>query len=153
MTMRADLLPAPLHSLIGVVLVGGTNSWTTSITCTSSWFTRLLIIMVRSYTYISIDRKCTIWWYCVVLVGLGRQTLESRFFTHLPGSYTPTILMLEKSLQRAFLVKAIKTGHMDKVTEFFARYSHELTKPGSDWEPWFGMPISMTWYHSWLAHL
>jgi hypothetical protein len=78
---------------------------------------------------------------CISSIGnvTNRQTLESRFFTHLPGSYTPTILMLEKSLQRAFLVKAIKTGHMDKVTEFFARYSHELTKPGSDWEPWFGI--------------
>jgi hypothetical protein len=69
------------------------------------------------------------------------NTLESRFFTHLPAaSFGPTIRMMESSLLRAFLVKACKVGKKDKLFEFFEVYSERLTRPGSDWEAWFALP-------------
>jgi hypothetical protein len=63
-------------------------------------------------------------------------TLLSRFFTHLPPSFTPTIKLIEQSLKRAYLVKAVKTGDKSKVTEFYDRFATEMTQPSSTWEEW-----------------
>ncbi len=95
------------------------------------------------------------------------NTLESRFFTHLNGSqFGPTIRMMETSLQRAFLVKAVKVARRDKLFEFFETYSDKLTRPSTNssatgagaqsantsaaalavtvsdagWEQWFALP-------------
>ena len=67
-------------------------------------------------------------------------TLTSRFFTHLPASFTPTIRMIEQSLKRAYLVKAVKTGEKERVREFYERFASEMTQPGAGWDDWFVLP-------------
>ena len=67
-------------------------------------------------------------------------TLTSRFFTHLPPTFTPTIRLIETSLKRAYLVKAVKTGDKARVTDFYERNAAEMTQPTSDWEEWFILP-------------
>ena len=47
--------------------------------------------------------------------------------------------LLETSLKRAYLIKALKIGNMQKVMEFFERFQGEMTANLKEWEPWFGM--------------
>ncbi|DBA04880.1 TPA: hypothetical protein N0F65_006882 [Lagenidium giganteum] len=82
--------------------------------------------------------------------------LSARFFNHLDVSYTTTIHRLEVSLQRLYVVNAIKTGHREKAIEFFKIFisytraeivsALHATIPASDadigdsWCRWFILP-------------
>lgn len=68
------------------------------------------------------------------------STLVSRFFTHLPASFAPTIKLIELSLKRAYLVKLIRSADKAAIAEFYERFSMEMTAPGSEWESWFILP-------------
>ena len=68
------------------------------------------------------------------------STLTSRFFTHLPAHFAPTIKTIETSLRRAYLIKAIRTGDKSKIHAFFDRFSADMTAPGGEWEQWFILP-------------
>ena len=80
-------------------------------------------------------------------------TLQSRYFTHLPSTYTATIRQLDHSLKRAYLVKAIKTHNLPRVHEFFEKHSAEVlsaaggtnttnatSTTSNDWEQWYTLP-------------
>ena len=67
-------------------------------------------------------------------------TLTTRFFTHLPPHFAPTIKTIETSLRRAYLIKAIRTADKQKIHAFFDRFSADMTAPGGEWEQWFILP-------------
>ena len=68
------------------------------------------------------------------------STLTTRFFTHLPPHFAPTIKTIETSLRRAYLIKAIRTADKAKIHAFFDRFSTDMTQPGGEWEQWFILP-------------
>lgn len=54
------------------------------------------------------------------------NTLHSRFFTHLPTDFTPSLRVLDTSLKRAYLIKAVKSHSAVKVREFFDKFASEF---------------------------
>ncbi|UIZ27812.1 hypothetical protein KXD40_004674 [Peronospora effusa] len=74
--------------------------------------------------------------------------LSARFFNHLDASYASTLQQLETSLLRLYVVNAVKSGHREKVVEFFQLHADNLNASvaatgggGSDsWSRWFILP-------------
>jgi len=68
------------------------------------------------------------------------QFLDSRFFSRLDGRFTDSINKLETSLMRYYLVHAVQTGKIEKVTEFFKLCGERLISKADDWSNWFSLP-------------
>lgn len=49
-----------------------------------------------------------------------------------------TLLKLELSVLRYYVVHALKSGRQDKVVEFFGENGNYLLQKREDWTPWFG---------------
>lgn len=52
-----------------------------------------------------------------------------------------TLLKLEVSILRYYIVHAVRTGRNDKVKDFFDLLGDKLQQKGDDWTPWFGLFI------------
>jgi len=50
-----------------------------------------------------------------------------------------TLVKLELSVLRYYVINALKSGRQDKVIEFFGESSNYLMQKREDWLPWFGM--------------
>lgn len=71
--------------------------------------------------------------------------LNKRFFFHLDSEHLHLSGVLKSDLIKFYLVHAIKTKNKDKVTEFFAAYSHEILAEAGNFIPgnlrnWFVLP-------------
>ncbi|CAI5741753.1 unnamed protein product [Peronospora destructor] len=74
--------------------------------------------------------------------------LTARFFNHLDASYASTLQQLQTSLLRLYVVNAVKSGHREKVVEFFQLHADNLNASvaaieggGPDsWSHWFILP-------------
>ncbi|KAL6883249.1 hypothetical protein ACP4OV_010663 [Aristida adscensionis] len=53
-----------------------------------------------------------------------------------------TLVKLEQSVLRYYVVNALKSGRQDKVIEFFGENGNYLMQKREDWLPWFGEWIS-----------
>ncbi|XP_057528026.1 uncharacterized protein LOC130806828 isoform X3 [Amaranthus tricolor] len=51
-----------------------------------------------------------------------------------------TLLKLEVSILRYYIVHAVRTGRNDKVKDFFDLLGDNLQQKGDDWTPWFAIP-------------
>lgn len=54
--------------------------------------------------------------------------------------FFPTILKLELSILRYYIVHALQNGRQDKVLEFFAVNGNYLLQRREEWLPWFAVP-------------
>ncbi|KAF5731216.1 hypothetical protein HS088_TW19G00822 [Tripterygium wilfordii] len=50
-----------------------------------------------------------------------------------------TLLKLEVSILRYYVVYALQSGRKDKVVEFFGMNGNDLLQRSTEWTPWFGM--------------
>jgi hypothetical protein len=71
--------------------------------------------------------------------------LNKRFFFHLDTEHLNLSGILKTDLVKYYLVNAIKTKNKEKVTEFFAAYSHEILAESGNFIPgnfrsWFVLP-------------
>jgi hypothetical protein len=71
--------------------------------------------------------------------------LNKRFFFHLDSEHLNLSGVLKSDLIKYYLVYAIKTKSKEKVTEFFAAYSHEILAEAGNFIPgnlrnWFVLP-------------
>ncbi|XP_038993888.1 WD repeat-containing protein 91 homolog [Hibiscus syriacus] len=51
-----------------------------------------------------------------------------------------TLLKLDGSVLRCYIVHALRSGRKDKVVEFFGMNGSDLLLKSSDWSPWFAIP-------------
>ncbi|XP_047166513.1 WD repeat-containing protein 91 homolog [Vigna umbellata] len=72
----------------------------------------------------------------VALLGFFKHYLSSSSDTPLVS----TLLKLEASILRFYVVHAVQLNRNDKVVEFFALYGSELLQRSQDWTQWFAIP-------------
>ena len=59
---------------------------------------------------------------------------------------------LEVSILRYYVVFALQSGRLDKVTEFFGAHGSTLLQRREDWTPWFGNCLRLIVDSSFLFH-
>ena len=71
--------------------------------------------------------------------------LDARFFAHLDAEFACTVRHMQLSLQRCYVVHAIKTGKPAAAVEFFEDFADALTPGGGaqddEWRSWFALPF------------
>jgi hypothetical protein len=65
--------------------------------------------------------------------------LDQRMFSKLEHNFTPAVRKLENAVLKLYLVNAVTSGKVDKVTEFFVRFTPELIGQ-PEWKEWFMLP-------------
>mmetsp|Transcript_9396 Transcript_9396/g.25488 ORF Transcript_9396/g.25488 Transcript_9396/m.25488 type:complete len:133 (+) Transcript_9396:191-589(+) len=63
------------------------------------------------------------------------KLLADRFFVNLDDQTSEAVANIEKSLQRLFLVKCVRSRKLDKVSEFLRRNS-EVFGTDASWQRW-----------------